>query len=138
MKKVIFSYIFWMAMFIGLLLFINRAFIKILPDNNYRILADHLVGGFLLVILFYMALLGLLSFFNPDRKIVYSWWFFILAIAFGLVGSFVWEVLAQNLKDPDQIIADILGIIFSTIYFVYFRRIKLKILGKKQGKRGKR
>jgi len=122
--------IFWIAFVLGFILFINRAFIQILPSGNWRVLLDHLVGGFLVTILFYIFMLGLFSFFQPHRKIEYQIKWFVLASLVTFLGSFYWEGIVQNFRDVNQITADYLGLLLSWIYFLIFRKLQTDKLNK--------
>lgn len=120
----ILNIIFWIMFSMGFILFINRAFIQILPISNWRVLLDHLVGGYLVTILFYILLLGLFSFFNPKRKIIYEIKWFVLASLVTFLCSFYWEGILNSFKDISQIVADYFGILISWTYFLVFRRLQ--------------
>lgn len=123
-SQLILNTLFWIIFSLGFILFVNRAFIQILPSENWRILLDHLVGGFLVTLLFYIFLLGMFSFFQPKRKIKYDIKWFILASFVTFAGSFYWEGIAQNFRDVGQITADYFGLFLSWIYFLIFRRVQ--------------
>jgi len=122
--------IFWIVFALGFVLFLNRTFIHILPNASWKVLLDHLVGGFLVTILFYIFMLGMFSFFQPHRKIEYQIKWFILASFVTFLGSFYWEGIVQNFRDVSQIMADCFGLLFAWIYFLIFRKMQTDNLNK--------
>jgi membrane associated rhomboid family serine protease len=124
------NYIFWIVFALGFVLFLNRTFILILPSANWKVLLDHLVGGFLVTILFYIFMLGMFSFFQPHRKIEYQIKWFILASLVSFLGSFYWEGIVQNFRDVNQIIVDYFGLLLAWIYFLIFKKMQTDKLNK--------
>ena len=123
----IFVLILVLVTIIGLLLTINRYWYSFLPNNNWRILFDHFIAGFLFPIWFFILYLGVGSFFLPNRKIIYSIKWFLIYACFTVFLIFLWEIVVQRLKDVDQIISELLGILLSFVYFIKFRSLKIKL-----------
>lgn len=122
-SKKVMSNIFWITTGMGLVLYINRAFITILPNTELRVLIDHIVGGFLVTIWFYILFLGLMSFFQPNRKIDYNKKFFALSSLVVVFMIFLWEGYMQSFQNISQIVADLFGLTLSWVYFIIFRKL---------------
>jgi len=122
--KKICVYIFWIMFCLGFLLFINRNFYRFLSSQYRIILLDHIVGGFLVTMLFYIFLLGLFLFFNPKSKIKYKIKWFVLASFVTVIGSFYLEIIIQNFRTPSQVVADYFGLALSWIYFLIWRGVQ--------------
>jgi len=118
-------FVFLCAIIIGAFLFINRYIFGFMPSSNWRILLDHLTAGFLVPLIFYIGYLGIGSFFNPNRKIIYRIRWFIIMTCLALIMPVVWDGLIQGFRDIDQITSEIIGICLSWAYFLSFRKIKL-------------
>ena len=117
--------------FVGFILFINRyggAISNFLPNKNWRILLDHFITGFIVPLWLYIFFIGFFSFFCPNRKINYD--VFLIFIGLTLIYFIIlvigWDGISQKFRDLDQIISEIIGIILSTLYFRYSRKLILK------------
>ena len=129
LKNILF-YLFWIVFCLGSILFLNRYFYSFLPNTNWRVLSDHLFAGFLVTLLFYIFLLGIFSFFYPNRKIEYKLGWFIFSSSVVIIISLLWEGVIQKFRDIDQLIMDYLGLYLSWIYFLVFRKASLIINSK--------
>ena len=120
--------IFVITTVIGIFLHINRYVFKFIPYDNIRVLFDHFITGFLAPLWIYMIFLGLTSFYEPNRKIYYNLnWFLFATIIYLFCMLIIWEFIIQRFKDPSQIIAEVIGLLLSWVYFFRFRRTKIQI-----------
>lgn len=123
----LFGSILILTTLIGVILLFNRLhFINFFPQNNFIILMDHLFSGFLIPLWFYILFIGMASFFDPERKIIYRKVWFLYASSFLLMVLISWEVCIQKARDVEQILFELLGLSFSWVYFLNFKRLKKK------------
>ena len=122
--NLIFYWILVLVTTIGFLLAINRYSYHFLPNNNWRILFDHFITGFLAPLWFFIMYLGIGSFFHPNRKIVYSVKWFLIWVSFHILLIVLWDGILQSFRDIDQILSELFGILFGFIYFMAFRKLK--------------
>lgn len=123
--KLNYFWIFIVISTLALILYVNRYSYRFI-SNEYIALLDHFVAGFIVPLWGFMLYLGCGSFFRPNRKVIYSKNAFLISLGAFLLVAILWEFIYQGFKDPDQIIADIMGLFLSWVYFIKFRKTKME------------
>ncbi|MFW6233472.1 MAG: hypothetical protein ACOC3Z_02310 [Nanoarchaeota archaeon] len=115
--------IFWICSLIGIILLFNRIIISFLPSSEWRILMDHLFAGFLIPLWVYILLIGIVLFIYPDTTLNYEKKWFIIPSMSVIIVILIWEGFTNNFSQVSQILADLIGLTLSWIYFIKYKQI---------------
>lgn len=121
-KKQILYEIFCVVNIFGFILLINRFWFSFLPSSQWRILADHLIGGFLIPIWLFILFLGIRYFSHPEKKIAFKMVDFWVASAVIIITILCWEGFVQKFRDISQILADLFGLILACVFFINYKK----------------